>query len=77
MGCVESISLIGWPKQGAHLGQRVEVCFHHDTRQMIRGTIVRHDATPPYRGIIRLDDGRFVLAAECQYALLPPTGEPE
>jgi hypothetical protein len=36
------------------------------------GTIVRDDNEPPWRTIIRLDDGRVVLASECQYSPFPP-----
>jgi hypothetical protein len=45
----------------------VEVCFQYDTSRTIGGIIVRYDAELPHRGIIRLDDGRYVLTTECQF----------
>jgi hypothetical protein len=69
MGNVATISLDKWPKQGKHLGERAEVCFHYDTSKTIMGTIVRDDMEHPFRTIIKLDDGRYIEAAECQYAL--------
>ena len=68
MGSIDNISFDRFPKQGKGLGLRVKVCFHYDTSQTIMGTIVRDDAAEPGRLIIQLDDGRYVLATECQYA---------
>lgn len=51
------------------LGRRVLVCFHRDTTKLIPGVIVRDDAEHPYITVISLDDGRYVLATECQYQL--------
>jgi hypothetical protein len=65
------ISLTNFPKQGAWLGMRVEVCFNYDVSKTIFGTIVRDDTEEPGRMIIKLDDNRFVLSTECQYALKP------
>lgn len=59
-----------FPVQGDYLGRRVKVCFNHDLRNSILGTIVRDDITGPGLTIINLDDGRSVLSTECQYHVL-------
>lgn len=69
MGVETNISHTRFPKQGPHLGRTVFVCFNYDTSQQIRGTVVRDDYEEPWRTIIQLDDGRFVLATECQYSV--------
>lgn len=51
------------------MGRRVKVCFHYDTRQTVCGTVVRDDSEHPWKTIIRLDDGRYVLSTECQYTM--------
>ncbi len=76
MGIVESISATGFPKQGKYLGMRTDVCFHYDTSRLVGGAVVRDDNAPPYLTIIRLDDGRHVLATECQYSV-PRAAAPE
>lgn len=58
-----------FPKQGSYLHAAVEVVFNYDTAQPLRGTLVRDDAEDPWRTIIRLEDGRYVLGTECQYRL--------
>jgi hypothetical protein len=67
MGIEHNITATTFPARGRHLGLRVQVCFHNDTDQMVSGVIVRDDNESPFRTIIALDDGRFVLATECQY----------
>ncbi len=67
MGCVETITAHRFPKQGEFIGLRTKVVFHYGSEEF-GGTIVRHDMEAPHRTIISLDDGRFVLASECQYA---------
>lgn len=74
MGAHENISADRWPKQGAYLGRRVSVCFHYDTSREFPGVIVRDDDEEPGRLIIRLDDGRVVLATECMYSLANEQG---
>jgi hypothetical protein len=69
MGVVKTISATRWPKQGRWLGKRVRVSFHYDTSQRVLGTIVRDDAEEPHVTVISLDNGRVVLATECQYGL--------
>lgn len=68
MGIAKNISATEWPKQGDYLGRRCRVCFKYDTSQEVMGTIVRDDAEEPCLTIIRLDDGRVVLATECMFA---------
>lgn len=60
-----------FPTQGSWLGRRVEVAFNYDTAHTVGGVIVREDSVPPGVMIIRLDDDRYVLSTECQYALVP------
>lgn len=65
MGVKTGVSRFVWPEQGSCLGQRVDVMFNDDERNIIGGKVVRDDA----RGvmIIKLDNGRYVLGTECQY----------
>jgi hypothetical protein len=76
MGIVENIRAHRFPRQSNYLGARVVVCFHFDTSMTIDGTVIRDDMEAPWQLIIRLDDGRHVLATECQYKLLNHTGAP-
>ena len=69
MGISRNISYSKWPAQGDELHQRVRVCFQYDGSRCMDGVVVRADKELPYRMIIRLDDGRFVLATECMYSL--------
>jgi hypothetical protein len=68
MGTVKNIRADHFPRQSEHIGARVEVCFQYDLTQTVNGTVVRDDMEAPWRMIIRLDDGRHVLATECQYS---------
>lgn len=68
MGNVRTITSRTFPKQGSCLGKRVEVFFHYDTSTVLNGECVRDDIEEPFRAIFKLDDGRFVLADECQYS---------
>lgn len=70
MGSHQNIDYDKFPKQGHHLGRRVKVCFNYDTSKLISGTIVRDDMEEPYRLVIKLDDGRYVLSIECMYSLV-------
>ena len=70
MGVVATIRHDTMPKAGSTLGKRVEVCFHYNMKEVIGGEIVRNDSEQPFLTIIKLDDGRYVLATECQYRLL-------
>lgn len=70
MGCVTNITAEAFPKQGYQLGKRVRVCFHYDTTKHVDGEVVRDDMEQPFLTVIRLDDGRHVLATECQYQMI-------
>jgi len=69
MGTQQNITRDRFPAQGKWVGKRVSVCFHYNTHDQVEGTIVRDDSEDPHCTIIRLDDGRHVLATECQYGL--------
>jgi hypothetical protein len=69
MGCVATIGFNRMPKQGPWVGKKVDVYFHYDTSKSIRGEIIRDDTEQPYVGIIKLEDGRFVLDTECQMSM--------
>lgn len=76
MGCVSTINYNKFPMQAddnykyPQIGKRVEVCYHYDTSKKHYGVIVRADREEPYQTIIALDNGRYVLATECQFSLL-------
>lgn len=70
MGVVEGVSADRWPKQGSHLGARVEVCFNYDTSRTVRGIVLRDDCEAPGEMIIQLDNGRVVRSVECQYSIV-------
>lgn len=69
MGVVSNIKIDRFPKQGPWLGKRCEVCFHYDSKHTIGATVVRDDKEDPRITIFQLDDGRFVLATECQHTM--------
>lgn len=78
MGCVETISYNSFPKQKDKnykypkfsVGARVKVCFHYDTKHVVFGNVVRDDLEEPYETIIKLDDGRYIRAVECQFSYI-------
>lgn len=70
MGVVKNVGFSKFPKQGKFLKRRVEVCFNYDPSNRIEGEIVRDDSEEPGVLIIKLDDGRYVLATECMYAFI-------
>lgn len=69
MGVEKNIDIKKFPKQSIWLGKNVRVCFNYDSAKEIDGVIVRDDMESPGRTIIKLKDGRHVLATECQYGL--------
>jgi hypothetical protein len=69
----DKVNVDSFPTQGEQLGRAVRVCFNYDTEQLVGGVVVRDDTEEPWRTIIRLDDGRHILATECQYSLRPFT----
>ena len=68
MGVSANIKHDSFPPQGSLLGKRVMVMFHHDNEHVVQGVCVRDDAVEPAKTIFQLDDGRYVLATECQYS---------
>ena len=71
MGCVKTIDWLRFPPQSGYINRRCQVCFHYDTEHFVEGTIIRDDSDEPYETLIRLDDGRTVRGAECQYSTHP------
>ena len=69
MGCERNVGFNRFPRQGSMLGKEVWVCFDYDATNMLFGEVVRDDVEEPYRMIFKLEDGRYVLATECQYTL--------
>lgn len=67
MGQSAFVNADKFPDQTEWVGRKVRVSFNDDTRRQIGGVVVRDDAFEPHIGIIKLDDGRHVLATECQY----------
>ena len=78
MGCIDTITYDKFPKQRDEnykypefkVGSRVEVCYHFDTSKCHYGTIVRDDLEEPFETIIKLDNGRYLRAVECQYSYI-------
>lgn len=68
MGCVKTIDKFNFPKQSGHVNQRVDVCFHYDTANVIGGTVIRDDAEEPFETLIKLDSGRTIRGCECQFS---------
>lgn len=69
MGVVQTIDYESFPKQGVWVGKRTKVCFKYDSSREIGGVFVRADREEPWVSIIRLDDGRHVLATECMHSI--------
>ena len=70
MGVCENIGIKEFPKQGDFKDKAVSVCFNYDTKKRIKGNVVRDDIEAPHLTIIKLSDGRYVLATECHYTTL-------
>ena len=78
MGYIDTITYDKFPKQKDEnykypefkVGSRVEVCYHFDTSKYHYGTIVRDDLEEPFETIIKLDNGRYLRAVECQYSYI-------
>jgi len=69
MGYKKGVNIIQFPKQGENVGKKVKVIFKYDKSVVALGTLVRDDVEEPFIGIIRLDDGRYILDTECQYSI--------
>ena len=78
MGCIDTITYDKFPKQKDEnykypqfeVGSRVKVCYHYDTSKYHYGTIVRDDLEEPFETIIKLDNGRYLRAVECQFSYI-------
>ena len=78
MGCIDTITYDKFPKQKDEnyiyprfkVGSRVKVCYHFDTSKYHYGTIVRDDLEEPFETIIKLDNGRYLRAIECQFSYI-------
>lgn len=70
MGIQSGITAKEFPKQSSWKGNKVKVCFNFTIKDSIEGVIVRDDMEAPFKTIVKLDDGRYVLGTECQYSLL-------
>ena len=78
MGCIDTITYDKFPKQKDEnykypqfkVGSRVKVYYHYDTSKYHYGTIVRDDLEEPFETIIKLDNGRYLRAVECQYSYM-------
>ena len=78
MGCIDTITYEKFPKQKDEnykypqfkVGSRVKVCYHFDTSKYHYGTIVRDDLEEPFETIIKLDNGRYLRAVECQFSYI-------
>ena len=78
MGCIDTITYDKFPKQKDEnyiyprfkVGSRVKVCYHYDTSKCHYGTIVRDDLEEPFETIIKLDNGRYLRAVECQFSYI-------
>ena len=74
MGCIDTITYDNFPKQinknYRGVGTRVKVYYHYDTTKYHYGTIVRDDMQEPFETIIKLDNGRYLRATECQFSYI-------
>lgn len=73
MGVVDNIDFYSFPRQKTEgfckVGDRVSVCYKYDTSRCHEGVIVRDDMEAPGETIIKLDNGRYLRATECQYSV--------
>ena len=67
MGIVKNVGYDIFPKQSNNVGKSVKVCFRYNTKKLLNGEIVRDDIEEPYQTIIKLENGKYILASECQY----------
>ena len=69
MSAVSTIGFDTFPKQGNNLGKVAKVHFNYETGRVLKGVVVRDDTEKPFVTLIKLDDGRHVGGAECQYTV--------
>lgn len=72
MGVVENVGFHEFPTQGVYVGEHVIVCFRYDSANTLPGVVVRDDDQEPWVTIIKLDDGRHILATECMWQPADP-----
>jgi hypothetical protein len=72
MGCVDHITAEKYPRQGA-LPEcaRSGVLSTLTRARAFLGVVIRDDAEAPGRMMIKLDNGRVLLATECQWQPAP------
>ena len=69
MGVHKNISATKFPKQGKTAGTPVFLYFNYGPEEF-KAKYLRDDIEEPFRTIFQLEDGRVVLATECQYAFV-------
>lgn len=69
MGYHYNVDYEKFPAQGVFLNKECKVCFNYADRT-IKGKIVRDDMEEPFKTIIQLEDGRFVMSTECMYSII-------
>lgn len=67
MGVSEHVGADRFPKQGPWLGQKHRVCFDFDASQTFDAVCIRDDLSEPRLTIFQLENGKVVLATECQH----------
>ncbi|MGH0417526.1 hypothetical protein [Bacillus cereus] len=70
MGVHPNVGVNKFPKQGDQLNREVKVMFNFDSSTILKGIIVREDMEDPFLTLIKLEDGRVIGSAECQYSLI-------
>jgi hypothetical protein len=57
-----------YPSQNSDLHHKtVVVMLEYDSREPLRGEVLRADDAAPHEVVIKLDDGRIVLGSECTF----------
>ncbi len=70
MGVSKTVGAERFPEQGSFLNREVVVMFDYKAATKQPAVCVRDDREDPFLAIFRLEDGRHVLATECQYSPL-------
>lgn len=66
MGNHINITATKFPKQGQQLGKAAKLIFHYSNPE-IDAVVVRDDIESPFITAFKTEDGRFILATECQW----------
>ena len=72
MGIEENIDSAKFPRQSNLINKEVTVCFNYNAENSIQGVVVRDDIDRPFRMMIKLVGGRYILSTECQYSFNNP-----